>query len=128
MRDFYNNVSPAVSLKFAVMKADTLGDAVDLQGYEGALVIIATGAITDGTHTIELHESDDDSTYTKVDSSDILGTLPAISATDDDKVYRVAYIGKKRYLKVKTVVTGSPSTGGLYGAVVVRGFPRHAPV
>jgi len=126
MRDLYHDLKPEVSLHFAAHTSTDTGDAVDLQGYEGALIIVPTGTITDGTHTISLLESDDNSSYSAVSSDDILGEAPEIDSNDDDTVFSFGYIGTKRYLKVKVTVANANS-GGIYGALVIKGFPRHAP-
>jgi len=123
-RDIRSDVSPAISLAVDTHTASANGSAVDLQGYEAALVLVVTGTITDGSHAIGLQESDDASTWSNVASSDILGTLPTIGATDDDKTFTFGYIGSKRYLRVTTTVSGATS-GGAYGALVLRGHPRH---
>lgn len=124
--DLRNNLSVATSLSPAARTASANGTGVDLQGYEGALVVVQTGAITDGTHAIEVQESDDNITYAPVADADLQGTEPAIGATDDDKVYEIGYLGKKRYIRVAVTVSGATS-GGVYGATVVRSNARKAP-
>jgi len=125
--DLYNNLSVAQSLAPAARTADENGAGVDLQGFHGAMVVVHTGAITDGTHTIEVQESDDDSTYTAVADADLQGSEPAIGAADDNKIYEIGYMGTKRYIRAVVTVAGA-TTGGVYDAVVVRGAPRKAPV
>jgi len=125
--DLYNNLSVAQSLAPAARTADENGAGVDLQGFHGAMVVVHTGAITDGTHTIEVQESDDDSTYTAVADADLQGSEPAIGVADDNKIYKIRYMGTKRYIRAVVTVAGA-TTGGVYDAVVVRGAPRKAPV
>jgi hypothetical protein len=127
MRDIHNKLSTARSLSPAARTASADGASVDLQGYDAAEVVIATGTITDGTHTIEVQESADDSTFTAVADGDLIGTEPAIVAADDDKVFEIGYIGTKRFLRVITTVTGA-TTGGVYGAAIVRSHARKQPV
>jgi len=105
--------------------ASANGTGVDLQGYDGALAIITADTITDGTHTPKLQESDDNSTFTDVGSTDQVGTaLVAITAAS---VQRIAYIGAKRYIRVVVTVSGA-TTGGKYAACVVRGYPSRQPL
>lgn len=129
MRDLYNNLLTILSLFFQALTAAADGDAyVDLQGFEGALIQVFSGTITDGTsYEFELKESDDHSAFTAVADADLLGDEPTFEAADSDKVKEFGYIGSKQYLRLdlKTVV-GSPSTGGVFGAAIVKGFPRHA--
>lgn len=117
----------AASLFPAARTATANGTGVDLQGFDAATVCITTGVITDGTHTISLQESDDNSTFTNVVAADLLGTAPAIATTDDNVVFRFGYIGNKRYVRVVTTVA-SATTGGIYDAVVIRGRAHINPV
>jgi len=125
--DLYNNLNIATSLTMATRTADANGASVDLQGYHGALIVVATGAITDGTHTIEIQESDDGSSWSAVADADLQGSEPAIGPTNDDTVYKIGYRGTKRYLRVAVTVAGATS-GGDYGAWILRHSPRKAPV
>lgn len=126
-RDLVNSMGIAQSLAPAARTADEDGAGVDLQGYESAVVVVATGAITDGTHTIEIQESDDNSTFTAVADDDLQGTEPVIGAADGNKVYKIGYIGTKRYIRVSVTVADATS-GGVYGAFVIRGHARSKPV
>ena len=132
MRDLYNNLLTELSLYFQALTAAANGDAIiDLQGFKGALIQVFSGTITDGTsYEFELKEGDESdlSDAAAVDDADLLGSEPTFLAADDDKIKEFGYIGSKRYIRLdlKTVV-GSPSTGGVFGAAVVKGFPRHAP-
>lgn len=126
--DLYNNATTVQSLKPAARTASANGTGVDLLGYESALVVIDAGAWTDGSHTFEVQESDDDSTYTAVAAADLQGSEPVVDgATDDDQVYELGYVGSKRYLRVITTVTGT-TTGAVYAASIVRGHPHVASV
>lgn len=131
MRDLYNNLLTELSLYLQALTAAAEGDAIiDLQGFEGALIQVFSGTITDGTsYEFELKEGDESdlSDAAAVAAADLLGTEPTFLAADDDEVKEFGYIGSKRYLRVdlKTVV-GGPATGGIFGAAIVKGKPRHA--
>lgn len=130
MKDLFNNVQVRPSLTNALRSATATGSAVD-RAYNGsmfnsAMVVVHTGTITDGTHTITVEESDDNSTWATATA--LQGTAPAVAAADDDKVFEIGYLGGKRYLRAKSTVSGSPSTGGVYDALVLLGDPRTAPV
>lgn len=130
MKDLYNNVQVKPSLTNALRSATATGSAVD-RAYNGsmfnsAMVVVHTGTITDGTHTITVEESDDNSAWATATA--LQGTVPAVVAADDDKVFEIGYLGGKRYIRVKSTVSGSPATGGIYDALVVLGDPRIAPV
>jgi hypothetical protein len=127
MRDLHNNVSAAVALTPRAIATDTTtsGTAVDLQGYEGVEFVVATGVLTDGAYVVNLQESDvSGSGYTDVAAADMLGTEPNFAATDDNVVGVVGYRGNKRYVRLQIVSTGT-TTGGLIGAVAIRGRARH---
>jgi hypothetical protein len=127
-KDMYNNASPAQTLAPAARTLSANGVSVDLKGFESVLVLIATGAWTDGSHTFEVQESDDNATFTPVADADLQGTEPVIDAgADGNQVYKVGYIGSKRYVRVVTTVSGT-TTGAVYGVEVVRGHARHMPV
>lgn len=127
IRDLYNNIGIAQSLPPAARTANANGTGVDLQGFDGAVVEIATGAITDGTHTFEVKESDDNSTFTAVADADLQGTEPALGAIDDNVIKKIGYMGSKRYIRVDVTVAGATS-GGVYSANVIRGHARSNPV
>lgn len=131
----YNNVLTMQSVTAANRTNGTVnGTATDLwsnsvarQKFNSAMVIVQTGTITDGTHTVEVQESDDNSTFTAVADADLQGTEPAIASTNDNVIYEIGYRGSKRYLRVAVVTTGA-TTGGTFGAVIVLGIPRRLPV
>lgn len=96
------------------------GTSADLSGYESVLVHFVVGAVTDGTHTPKLQESDDNSSFTDVAAADQDTTLVALAS---NTVQTVAYIGKKRYLRPVITTTGA-TTGAIAGANIVRGHPH----
>lgn len=124
MKDLKSNIDVVQSLVPAARTASANGTGVDLKGYMGAVVVFAPGAITDGTHTPKLQESDDNATFSDVAADDQLGTLAALAA---NTVQRVGYRGAKRYVRAVVTVAGA-TTGGVYGAAVVRGYPHEAPL
>ena len=130
VRDLHSNVLAKPSINPAVITTNTTGASVDRDSgskmFQAALVVVVTGTITDGTHTISLEESADNSSWGAVAAADIQGTAPAIVAADDNVVKQFAYIGTKRYIRVKSTVAGVTS-GGLYGATVLLGDPRVQP-
>lgn len=124
MRDLKNNISEATSLAPAARTASVNGTGVDLRGFDSAVCIAQVGTITDGTHTPKLQESDDDVTYTDVAAADLIGSFANLASNVNQ---RVGYIGAKRYVRAVSTVAGA-TTGGVYGALIVRGHPAQAPV
>jgi hypothetical protein len=119
--DMHRELSPATSLAPATRTSSTNGTGIDLQFSEAAEAEFIVGTITDGTHTPKIQESDDNSTYTDVAGGDQIGTLTALAS---NTIQRVAYIGRKRYIRAVVTVSGATS-GGVYAAVVQRGHRRH---
>lgn len=131
MRDAYANVSVRETLAIATRTATTNGTGVDRVGggamYQDAAIIVHTGTITDGTHAVDVQESDDNSVWGSVAAAELQGAEPSIGAPDDNKLYVIGYKGTKRYLRVAITASGTTS-GGTYGATVLLSNPRNAPV
>jgi hypothetical protein len=135
-RTVYSHVRAKASLAIAARTSTVNGTAVDrqLSGASGtnewfgsAMLLVHTGTITDGTHAITLEVSDDNSSWGAAAAADLQGSLPSIAATDDDKLYEIGYTGTKRYLRAVTTPTGT-TTGGVYGATILLGFPTVLPL
>lgn len=131
MKDIYSNVLTKQTLVPAARTATATGTAVDRNEdgsmFQDALVVVAAGVITDGTHTIEVQDSDDNVTFAAVADEFLQGAEPAIAAANDNGTYELGYLGRKRYLRVVSTVAGA-TTGGVYGAAVILSDPRIAPV
>lgn len=118
MRDSYNDVGFATSFLPAARTATANGTGVDLLGFSGAVAVIHAGVWTDGTHTFDIQDSDDNSTFVTVAAGFLQGTKPVVSsAPTASKVYKIGYLGTKRYLRVATTVAGA-TTGAVYSALV----------
>src|SRR5690242_14229689 len=93
----------------------------NLDASKSAMLVVLTGTITDGTYAVSLEESDTSgSGYAAVAAADLQGSAISIGSGDDDKVFELGYNGKKRYVRAVVVSTGTTS-GGVLGAVIVRG-------
>lgn len=131
-QSMYNIARAKPSLAIAVRTNGTVnGTTVDLHenrdASRSALVVVHTGTMTDGTVAISLQESDDNSAWSNVAAADLQGSAISIANTDDDKIFELGYVGSKRYLRVVAVTSGATS-GGTFGATIVRGFPRRSPI
>lgn len=127
MRDIASNISVVQAVAPAVLTATNTSAAIDLLGFNSAAVIINTGAIgSAGNFTPKLQESDTTTggDFTDVDADHLVGEFPAALAAAS--VYRVGYVGNKRYLR--TVLTLNSGTSIAAGAVVIKGDPADAPV
>lgn len=127
MRNLLRNILVSPSLAPAARNASATGSAVDLRGFDAAVVAVSFGAYTDGTHTPSLQHSMDGSAYTAVPASDLDGAFTAVNgAAGANGAQAVGYIGSQRYLRVVMTVSGATS-GALSAASVVAGHPRNAP-
>lgn len=116
LHDLYSNAISGTSLGQGALKTTTAnGTGVDLLQSEGLVtVVVANGAITDGTHTLSVEESTDNSTYTAVTLNESLAALT--SSTTAGTIQFANFQRTKRYVRAVTTVTGSPGTGGYYSA------------
>jgi hypothetical protein len=128
-RDLDKEISTAHSFVPAARTSTANGTGVDLVGYDKAAVVVSAGVVTDGTHTLSLEESDDNSSFTAVAAGNLSGSFTALtSGAGGSATQEVGYLGTKRYIRAVTTVTGSPSTGGVYSVIVIRAGARTAPV
>ena len=78
-----------------------------------------------GDYGYKLQDSNDDSTYTDVADADMVDNgLPATAAATS--VYKVSYVGNKRYLQVAQTKNGGTSI--VAGAVAILGHAAQRPV
>ncbi|MGV9755432.1 hypothetical protein ACWDUC_06290 [Streptomyces tricolor] len=131
-QSLYNVARAKATLAIAARTNGTVnGTSVDLHenkdASRSAMLVVHTGTITDGSHAVILQESDDNAAWTTVAATDLQGTAPTIASTDDDTVFELGYKGYKRYLRA-SVTTSGATTGGVFGATIVRAFPRRTPI
>lgn len=127
MRDLASNLGCALALSPAVQAATIKGLAVDLKGFESAVLVVNTGAIASaGDYTAKMQESNTttDGDFTDVVAADLVGALPASLTADG--CFKQGYIGHKAYIRV--VVTKNSGTSIAAGAVVTRGDAHVRPV
>lgn len=131
-QSLYNVARAKATLAVALRTNGTVnGTSVDLHenkdASRSAMLIVHTGTITDGSHAVILQESDDNSAWSTVAAVDLQGSAPTIASTDDDVLFELGYKGSKRYLRA-SVTTSAATTGGTFGATIVRAFPRRTPI
>jgi hypothetical protein len=131
-QSLYNVARAKATLTVALRTNGTVnGTTVDLNenkdASRSAMLVVHTGTITDGSHAVILQESDDNSAWSTVAAADLQGTAPTIASTDDDTLFELGYKGSKRYLRA-SVTTSGATTGGTFGATILRGFTRRTPI
>lgn len=123
----------------ATLTADNTPAALDLIGFNAALILIqvGVGGITfDGSNKIEFKvtHSDDDSTYVAVAAADVVLGQNADASVGTGGIVRslvaahgaissaeISYVGGKRYLKVLADFTGTHGTGTPICVTLVKG-------
>lgn len=133
MKDLHNNIKTEVAFDIAAISSDTTttGNIIDLQGYDSAEFVLVSGTLTDGTYTPLLEEGDaaNLSDASAVADAELLGTesAAAFTASEDNAVKKLGYIGNKRYVRL-SIVSASTSSGGTMSAVAVKGHAGDNPV
>lgn len=127
-REIHKSVSMITGLVPLARTASGDGQLIDLEGYESCLVVFSVG---DNTASAQIQptilESDDSATgFTTATAASIVGTAPLIDTVGEgNKSYAFAYIGSKRYIKIRDArLSGSSCSTS---AVVIRGNPRRVP-
>lgn len=103
---------------------------IDLQGYDACEIVVATGTLADADATFTALLEDGDaanlSDNAAVASTARLGSLPSFVFSDDDKVFKVGYLGAKRYLRL--TITPANNTGSApIAAVAILGAAMKQP-
>lgn len=127
MRSLEPNIGAVAVIAPAVQSANNTGTAIDLLGFESACLVVNTGAIdAAGDFSIKLQESDETAggTFADVATEHLTGGAP--STLEANSVYRLGYIGNRRY--IRTVLTKAGGTSIALGAVLIKGHPADAPV
>lgn len=130
-QSLYGTLVAKPSIAPALIASTATGAAVDRlvdgDAARSAMILVHAGVVTDGTHTIEVQDSPNGSDWTAVAAEFLQGTEPAITSSNDVQIHEIGYTGHQRYLRVVSTVSGSPSTGGVYGAEILLGWGRKLP-
>ena len=107
------------------------GAGVDLNGFDGNVIEIVTGAWggTTPTATAQIQESADNATWTAVADSNLDGITGnaasfALAATS---IVEIGYLNTKRYVRVAITAVGGTTPVIRAAANVLRLFPKTAP-
>lgn len=145
MKDTHSCINP-VLIQSQTISADTNGTTIDLQGYRDCdvLVYVGTSASLDASNywSLELEEADESSwgsdtagTFSDVAEANMIepvagttvGRFALVDSTsEDDAVYRVGYIGGKRFIRVVHNATSSPGSTQFL-TVAIKGNPVDFP-
>lgn len=149
MKDLYNNIEGKTANAIVpIVGANSAAPAaleVDLAGFNSAVIFILVGlegSTLSGSNfwTWKIEHADDSAvpgvagSYSDVAAADIQGATPASGVVltvddpaEDSAVYKIGYIGGKRFIKITTAETGTgPNLP--QAVLVVKGHPLDAPV
>lgn len=128
MKDNFNEITVKRVLSPASVADNTaqVGQIIDKSGFDSLTYLIATGSLADAdaTFTVLLEEgaAANMSDAAAVADADLLGTeaLASFIFSDDDKAFKLGYIGSKRYTRL-TITPGANASAALLCAVAVLG-------
>lgn len=127
-KDMHSHIKVVAAIAPAVKTDAETGGAVDRQGFRSAEIIVNTGALAGaGDFGFKLQHADTTETgdFVDVPAADLLGVAPA-AAMAANSVYRVGYVGARRYIRVATIDNGGTSLA--IGAVAILGDANISPV
>lgn len=122
-QDLYSKLEPVIAVNTQTISnsSTVAGNEIDTQGYQGMIITLQTGTLSDGTYTLLIQDKDEGGSYADVSDTYLLGTEAGTALTGSNKVSSIGYIGQKRYVKVSIVASGL-SSGGVVGAIANLGF------
>lgn len=131
MRTIFTQVDAVEALPYAVRNANAAvnGTSIDCarggNNFREVLFVVKTDTVTDGTIAITLEESAASGSGFAA-AAKVLGTLPAVTSTDDNKVFLVSVIPTQRYVRLVATTAGA-TTGAGFSAVAILGNGSNAP-
>lgn len=143
MKDLHSNIKPVAIIHPVVVSATGNSGDVDLAGFNSCEIIVDAGvdagAGLDANNKLvfTLTHADDNGagaagSYANVAADDVIGVTPAagvvltIDSTDEDNtLYRIGYIGGKRFVKLTWTETGNVSMP--MSVSVIKGNPLDTP-
>ena len=115
LHDIAHNTGVVHLLDAQSINADTYSDLLDLQGFEGALIVVNIGTFTPNSAEMDVYLQHCDTTaaasFVAVPTADMIdisgvatgdaGEIAALTTTNhDNKTLVVGYKGTKRYLRI----------------------------
>jgi hypothetical protein len=133
MRDRLNmmNIFPVIfpGLVGPVNNTPVVGAIIDHLGYDSLTYIVQTGVLTTGGATYKLTMEEGNaanlSDTALVGVNDIIGDLtPSFIGTQGNSVFKIAYVGAKRYTRLTITPTGNGAATN-FSAVAVMENPAY---
>lgn len=135
MRDLYHNIKVTQLLDPVVATSTQTSSAIDMQGFESAVVSFHVGQSGDTLSgsvywTLKLQHSDDDSDYTDVTDAELNSDEAVVTINDasqDEAAYSFGYAGGKRYIRAVATASGTHGNGTPMGITAIQGTPSYSP-
>lgn len=134
MRDLHNQIKCSLAEPPVAAVTDNtafVSTILDTAGFSSAEFVGILGTITDAdaTFTVLVEDGNDSglSDAAAVDDLHLLGVeAMGLDFADDNKVFKIGYVGPKRYVRV--TVTPANNVGNIFFAAVwIQGHPRVLP-
>ena len=129
--DLKNDVKQLVAFDIQAITTDTttVGNELDMLGFESLTLIFQAGVVTDGDYTLLVQDSDiSGSGFVDVVDDFLIGTEAATQLTATNGITRIGYVGKKRFVKVSVVSVNTTAGSAAIGCAALQGSPRHSVV
>jgi len=140
MKDMHSHLLIVSAIGAVLASADVASPTIDLQGYNGAELVLAIGAggiaFSDANRIdVVLVHGDDGVDFDPVEANDILGASGIldgivksfVAAHAQPSVHRFGYKGGRRYLKVSADFGGVHGTGTPIAVMVIKGHGENTP-
>lgn len=133
MRDGSSGLKLSRAISPISQSDDTVftSEIADTASFDTCTFLVQLGSIADAnvTFTILVEDGDNSalSDNAAVDDAFLIGTeSPSFLFSDDDKTFKIGYIGPKRYVRVKITPSGNGSAM-LLSATWIQGHPKKGP-
>jgi hypothetical protein len=129
-RDLVHNLKCTAGWPGATISTATDTDSavvIDTAGFESVMFAVYSGAITDGTYTLKILETDNADGTTG--AAEVAGYQfqDSFSATEDTTVQKVGAVLSKRYCTLRLTSAGTTGGGVFKGAIAILGHARSLP-
>jgi hypothetical protein len=131
--DLFNHVRVSQAEPPIAARTDNtaiVSEVNDSAGFNSVLFAGNFGTNTDAdvTFTVLFEDSDDGVSFAAVDDVHLLGVeAMGLDFADDNKVFKIGYVGPKRYQRV-TITPANNGAGNIFFAAVwICGHPRKVP-
>jgi hypothetical protein len=129
-KDLFSDIDVLNALNNTVITENTTSDGIiiDTRGFESLTFILNVRARSAGAVQLNVQHADTNSggAMVNVDDDNLIGTEAGTSLNAANTLARIGYAGKKRYVRIQAVATGTANM--TYNATAILGHPLRAAV